>query len=238
MKDQSNRSGVSGRKFAAGTTLGEAVLVATLGAAFAFAANWISPRGLALTRDYFPSGIANQVRPVANPTPPPATSTNIGRLSAAEFLAEQMRKIGLQLIDGRQALQFFRDPRRQQDLIVFVDARNEKEYQQGHIPGAYEVDSIDVRNHPENYSATVMVCLQAAQVVVYCNGGDCDESESTAITLRKDWGIANQKLFVFAGGFTEWRTNNLPVETGVRNSGILFHPNAATNATSLPDPNK
>jgi hypothetical protein len=32
-------------------------------------------------------------------------------------------------------------------------------------------------------------------------------------------GIPNQKLFIFGGGIAEWATNNLPVETGARNSG-------------------
>jgi rhodanese-related sulfurtransferase len=56
--------------------------------------------------------------------------------------------------------------------------------------------------------------------VIYCNGGDCDDSESAAITLR-DVGIANPKLFIYTGGITEWTTNGLPVEIGGRNSGNL-----------------
>jgi rhodanese-related sulfurtransferase len=220
VKDNSTQSGDGSRLVAVGKIFGEAALVAILGAAFAFAANQISPLGLALARDYFPSGTAHSVRPVANAVPPPVMGTNPAPISAAAFLAEQMKKNGLQLIDGRQALQYFHDPRSQQDMVIFVDARNEEEYQKGHIPGAYKFDSFDFRNHPENYSSTVLVCMQAEQLVVYCNGGDCDDSESAALTLR-ELGIANQKLFVFGGGITEWTTNNLPVETGARNSGNL-----------------
>ena len=184
--------------------------MAVLGAAFAFAANQISPLGLALSRDYFPAGTANSVRPAV-------AGTNSGAVTPAQFLAAQMKAKGLQLVDDRQAALLFRDPRFKQNLVVFIDARDEELYQQGHIPGAYEFDPY----RPEKYFDTVLpVCQKAEQIVVYCNGGDCDDSESAALLLR-DMGIPNQKLFVFGGGIAEWAANNLPVETGARNSGNL-----------------
>jgi rhodanese-related sulfurtransferase len=217
MKDNSDQSGVLRHLLAVRQIFGEAVLVAVLGAAFAFAANQFSPRGLVLTRDYFPTGIAHQVRPAASAVPQPATSTNPVPISAAAFLAEQMRQKGLQLIDGRQALQYFHDPRLQQDMVVFVDARKEEEYQKGHIPGAYEFDPYRSGKY---YDVVLPVCQKAEQVVVYCNGGDCDDSETAALQLR-DMGIPNQKLFVYGGGITEWETNSLPMEIGARNSGSI-----------------
>jgi rhodanese-related sulfurtransferase len=226
VKDHPSQSGTPGRRSAVGRILAEALLVAAIGAAFAFAANQISPLGLALTRDYFPTGTAHEVRPVAHAVPPPAASTNVAVLSPAQFLAAQMKERGLQLIDGPQATKFFHDPRFQQNMVLFVDARNETEYQKGHIPGAYEFDPY----HPEKYfDIVVPVCQKAEQVVVYCNGGDCDDSENAAIWLRDNAGISNQKICVYAGGFAEWTTNNLPVETGARNSGTLLNTNALIN---------
>jgi rhodanese-related sulfurtransferase len=217
VKNDPTQPGVPGRLPATGRIFREAVLVAVLSAALAFAANQISPRGLALTRDYFPTGTAHSVRPVAAAGLPRVGGTNSGTLSPAQFLAAQLMEKGLQSMDGRQAAQFFHDPRFQQDIIVFVDARDEEHYQQGHIPGAYEFDPY----HPEKYFDTVLpLCQKAEQIAVYCNGGDCDDSESAAILLR-DAGIPNQKLFVYGGGFAEWTTNSLPVETGARNSGNL-----------------
>ena len=235
MKDNPTQSGAPDRLLAVSRVFLEAVLVAALGAAFAFAANQVSPKSVALTRDYFPTGTPHQVRPVANVAPPPVTGTNPAPISAADFaanfLAAQMKEKGLQLIDGRQALQYFHDPRFQQNKVVFVDARKEEEYQKGHIPEAYEFGPY----HPD---ATVRsVCLQAEQVVVYCNGGDCDDSENSALMLR-DVGIANQKLFVYGGGMTEWLANNLPVETGARNSGILLKTNTVSGTNALPNVNK
>ena len=63
-------------------------------------------------------------------------------------------------------------------------------------------------------------CLLAGQVVDYCTGGDCEDSEFAALTLSNA-GVPKKKLFVFGGGMTEWATNGLPVEVGKRKSGNL-----------------
>jgi rhodanese-related sulfurtransferase len=217
-----------------GRILADALLVAAVGAGFAFAANQISPRGLALTRDYFPAGTAHAVRPVADAVPPPAAGTNSAILSPAQFLAAQMKEKGLQLIDRPQTQQLFQDPRFRQNIIVFIDAREAESYQKGHVPGAYEFDPYRSGKY---YDEVLPVCREAEKIVVYCNGGDCDDSETAALLLR-DMGIPNQKLFVYGGGITEWKTNGLPLETGARNSGILLKTNALTNATGLPNTNK
>ncbi len=190
----------------------EALFVAVIGAVFAFGANLVSPRGLALTRNYFPAGINRPVPAARN-----VANTNAPASSPAQLLAVRLKELGLQWVDGHQAAQLFHDPRFKQGSIAFIDARDEQHYGEGHIPGACEFDPY----HPEKYFATVLpVCQAAEQIVVYCNGGDCDDSESAAITLR-DVGIANRKLFVYTGGITEWTTNGLPVEIGGRNSGNL-----------------
>jgi len=221
VKDDPTQFRASRRPAAAGRIFGEAALVAVLGAAFAFAANQISPRGLALARDYFPAGTAASARPVAGGGLPVGAGANAGALSPAQSLAAQMKAMGLQLLDDNQAARLFRDPRFRRDVIVFIDARDEDHYLLGHIPGACEFNPY----RPEKYFDTVLpLCQKAEQIVVYCNGGDCDDSESAAVMLR-DVGIPNQKLFVYGGGITGWMTNGLPVETGARNSGNFLKPN-------------
>ena len=136
---------------------------------------------------------------------------------AAQRLAAQMKQKELQLIDGRRAVQLFHDSHLKASAIVFIDARDESHYQEGHIPGACEFDPY----HPEKYFPVVLpICRAAEQIVVYCNGGDCDDSE-TAARLLKDVGIPGRKLFIYGGGITEWTNNHQPVETGARNSGNL-----------------
>jgi rhodanese-related sulfurtransferase len=192
------------------------VLVALAGLVLAFIANALSPRGLALSRNYFPGQTNGAVAaPLIAPSPPAADGTNPA--SAAQLLAARLEEKGLHIADSNRVARLVHDPRYQQELVVFVDARDDEHYQAGHVPGAFQLDPF----RPEQYLPAVLpACQSAEEIVVYCNGGDCEDSEFAAITLR-DAGIAPQKLWVYPGGFAEWTTNNLPVEIGARNSGDL-----------------
>jgi len=134
-----------------------------------------------------------------------------------EILRARLAEKGLTLADSNQVTQLFHDPRYEQELIVFVDARDDQSYKKGHIPGAYQFDY----HYFEKYLHTLLPACQAAQqILVYCNGGDCEDSEFAATMLR-DAGIPKEKLFVYGGGITEWTNTNLPLEAGVRKSGTL-----------------
>jgi len=195
----------------------EAALVGGVGLALALAANALSPRGLALRRDYFPranpvtSSVTNGSTGVA-----PAESRSPQKVDP-EQLAARLAAKGLRLIDSTEARRLFQDPRREQELIVFVDARNDAHYQEGHVPGAYQFDHY----YPERYLPTIVpVCHQAEEVVVYCAGGDCEDSEFAAVALTET-GVPAAHLSVYGGGMEAWRTNGLPVELGPRGSGEL-----------------
>ena len=204
-------------KSAAKNILLEALVVAVLGIALAFAVNALSPRGLKLSQNYFPGG----PRPLPALSPPSnlahgASASNAP--SAFDLLAAHFQAEGLLLTDSNQVTRLFHDPRRQQDLVVFIDARKDDDYQKGHIPGAWQFDHY----HPENYLPTVdPVCQAAQQIVVYCGGGECVDSESAAIFLRDVLRLPKEKLLVYGGGFHEWTANGLPIEEGVRQSGKL-----------------
>jgi rhodanese-related sulfurtransferase len=194
----------------------EGVLVVAIGAALAFAANGLSPRGLKLGKNYFPGN-----RPTSPETGTQPYSTNAAGVttnSPAELLAAKLRANGLQLAESNLVSQLFHDPRRAQDWAIFIDARDDEHYAVGHIPGAYHFD----RFYPENYLSNVVpVCVTAQKIVFYCNGGDCDDSEHAAIMLRDSIGIPKEKVFVYGGGMTEWATNGLPIELGARDSGVF-----------------
>ncbi|MGA9780273.1 MAG: rhodanese-like domain-containing protein [Limisphaerales bacterium] len=218
MKDYPVQTMMTDRRGAVARVLREAVLVAVVGAIFAFAANRISPRGLSLARNYFPTGTNDAMRAGANANPPEtAPGTNSTILSSPPSLAAQKRPQALQVVDKLRAMELFHNSHLKAGAIVFVDARDEEHYLAGHVPGAYEFDPY----HPEKYFPVVLPACQAAeQIVVYCNGGDCDDSKTAALLLR-DVGIANRKIFIYGGGITEWTSNHQPVEVGTRNSGNL-----------------
>lgn len=193
----------------------EAAIVVIVGLGVGLAANELSPRGLALSRNYFPRG-TNQVPAAPGPVQAVPAPAETNESSEAAQLSERLREKGLQELKLNQVEILFRDPRRQDGRIVFVDARNHDDYQEGHIPGAYALDPY----HSEKELGTVLpICQAAEEVVVYCTGGDCEDSDTAAILLQDD-GVPGQKLFVYGGGFTAWKAGHLPVETGARNSGI------------------
>jgi rhodanese-related sulfurtransferase len=180
-----------------GKLLMEALLVAAAGVGFAFLANQISPRGLKLTRNY---------------------STTPASQTSGQSLEDRLKAQGLHLIKRPEVEQLFHDPRREQNAILFIDARGEDDYQKGHIPGACEFDPY----YPEKYLPTALPpCEIADQIVVYCTGGDCEDSQAAAVYLRDAAGIPGDKLLVYGGGMTEWETNGLAVEIGARNSGDI-----------------
>jgi rhodanese-related sulfurtransferase len=188
----------------------EALLVGVAAALLAFAANAVSNRGLALTRNYFDTGIHN-----GGDAHSPAGGTNATAQSGSplELLAAQ----GIRLADSNQVIASFHDPRFEQGLVAFIDARKDEEYQSGHIPGAWQFNHI----YPEKYMGAVLPACQVAQeVVVYCNGGNCEFSAFAAAFLASA-GVPKEKLSVYAGGITEWTTNGMPVELGERKSGRL-----------------
>ncbi|HWQ92925.1 MAG TPA: rhodanese-like domain-containing protein, partial [Clostridia bacterium] len=127
-----------------------------------------------------------------------------------------IRSKGLGLADRNQVVEWFRDPRYREERILFIDARDDQHYLAGHIPGAFQLNYY----HPDQHLPSVLQAGQAAEVlVVYCNGGDCEDSELTAQLLAG--AFPPEKIHVYLGGFAEWVTNSLPVEIGARNSGVL-----------------
>jgi rhodanese-related sulfurtransferase len=194
----------------------ETVAVVFVSAGFAFAANKLSPRGLDLARDYFPNpaGATHSPLPVSPPAAVQASSTNED--SEAAQTDRRIKEKGLQPISRAETERLFKDPRYQQGLVVFIDARDADHYAASHIPGTYPLDLY----HPEkDLAAALTPCQNAEQVVVYCTGGECEDAESTALLLR-DAGIPGPKLLVYGGGFEDWSASHLPLEQGARNSGL------------------
>ena len=160
--------------------------------------------------------------PVTPPddAPPPAAEATAALVEEAPLdpaIVARLAEKGLQAMTLAEALTTWQDPMRQYEAFVFVDARDDLHYEEGHIPGAWPFDPF----RPDAYLPDLMPLLPTSmKLVVYCNGGDCEDSESAAIQLLQ-WGADASRLFVFAGGITAWRDAGLPVEKGARNSGDI-----------------
>lgn len=189
------------------TLLKETIEVLVLGLLVALVANRVSPKGLRLDRDYFrESSSVVRVGPQAGTSPPAATPAG-----TAEDWPE---------LTAEAALDWFKDPRHRQGGVIFVDARKSSVYEAGHIPGAFPLD----RFYPEeDLPRVVLAGATADPVVVYCNGGACEDSHHAAAQLVEA-GIDRSRIRVFTGGFQEWSARRWPVERGPRDSGWVRDP--------------
>ena len=193
-------------------TLVEALLIAASGLGLGLAGNAASPAGLRIDRDYFPRGAPTAA--TAPPTPAPTEP------SAADVEAEALARLaehGLTGIRFDEAKALFEDPLYKAGALLFVDARHDEDYAAGHVPGALQFDHY----HAERYlDAVIAAAPGTSRIVIYCNGGHCEDSEFAATTL-KDFVPDASRLCVYVGGIEEWRARGMPVETGERFSGVI-----------------
>ena len=94
---------------------------------------------------------------------------------------------------------------------LFLDARRSSVYAEGHIPGArsfpvWESD-IDAR-----VKALFEEGLdQRAPVVIYCSGGNCEDSHMLA---QKLYMVGFDNVLIYRDGFPDWQKRRHPVATG------------------------
>lgn len=94
------------------------------------------------------------------------------------------------------------------DAAVFVDARVEEDYREGHVPGALNVPPSEVEARlPE-----VAEQLAAAQaVVVYCHGVECSDAIGVAERLLE---VVPEPVHVLEVGIVGWVEAGYPVTEG------------------------
>lgn len=187
-------------------TLAEGMLVTVVGLLVGLAANVVYSDGLSLTRNYFPSASPVGSDGKADGKAPDETVEN--RLIAK----------GLTPISFADVVATFEDPLYEAGAYLFVDARDDKHYAEGHIPGAFQLDHYRILNYIDE---VLPFCQVAEKIVVYCTGGECEDSEFATLALRDEFGVAAEKLHVFIGGIEEWNRNKMPVEVGPRMSGDI-----------------
>lgn len=113
-----------------------------------------------------------------------------------------------QEIDFAGAMEVLEDPSTEMGLNVFVDARSDDLFADGHIPGARQFYPYE----PDRYIDNVLdLAMGAMKVVVYCGGGDCIDSILACRELR-DAGVPEDALRLYEGGWAEWTAKGGPVE--------------------------
>lgn len=91
---------------------------------------------------------------------------------------------------------------------LFVDARDDESYAEGHIKGAAHLFVYD-------YDMLIEAFIKAfpdrkRPLVTYCSGRECEDSHMLAQYLEEE-GYSGVKVFI--DGFPAWEKEGLPIET-------------------------
>jgi len=186
---------------AAGTVILEIAALCAVGGVLGLSVNALREKdSIRIGRNYFAPAV------VAIPKPSPSTtrSDSLAAIPTTEAPADQW------FVTLEEVRQLLEAPGAEPGSCLFVDARNDKHFTAGHIPSAVQVDYYNL----ERYLSEALPRILAAQrVIVYCNGGDCEDS----LLLRQELigrGVPFDRLFVCKGGWEEWQAAGMPVETG------------------------
>ena len=163
------------------TLLGEAATLAVLVLIVALIANALHPKGLNLGKDYFPHD----------------SSTNLQH----DFDV-------LSFEDTKDWYPYAKD---EDGGVVFLDARSEKDYVAGHIPGA----RLCHHYHQDLYVPEILDLLKGADmIVIYCAGGQCEDSIQLATDLVYRHGVPKAALAIFEGGYEQWIDDGMEIQKG------------------------
>ncbi len=95
---------------------------------------------------------------------------------------------------------------------LFLDARRTKDFAQGHVGGARSFPVWEAALVKERVEGLVAEGRdQALPVVLYCSGGECEDSHMLAQTL---FGAGFENLLVYRDGFPDWVKRGGVVRTG------------------------
>jgi rhodanese-related sulfurtransferase len=96
-----------------------------------------------------------------------------------------------------------------QKQAVLVDARNAASFAEGHIAGAIALPLEQARTRPAQPFKQKLPA--DSFIITYCNGFSCHDSMDLARILI---GAGYTSVYVFEGGYPEWRDAGYPVAKG------------------------
>jgi rhodanese-related sulfurtransferase len=96
----------------------------------------------------------------------------------------------------------------EQDAAIFLDARPQYQYAEGHIRGALSLPWQEV----DHFFGEIAERLESSQTIItYCDGETCDLSHDLALLL-KEMGFENVRVLV--NGWTVWQQAGLLTQMG------------------------
>ncbi len=82
----------------------------------------------------------------------------------------------------------------------FVDAREEYEFDDGHLKGAHLLPSSAIYENIENLMAVGVLPGPGKPIIVYCGGGSCEASHNVAKVMAE---FDYQNIYIYVNGWEE-----------------------------------
>lgn len=151
----------------------------------------------------------------------PANGSGNGEPRGGEPSADAVTDPKIHLSLSQFRMLYERHVKQMTGEVVLIDARGtEGVYEQAHIWGAEHITAdIFLENLTIVYSGASMsaqdrmrMILRDQWVIIYCGGGDCDESENLRTLLVNSFGLEN--VWIFEAGYPAWEDAGLPTAQG------------------------
>jgi rhodanese-related sulfurtransferase len=95
--------------------------------------------------------------------------------------------------------------------VLILDARRTSVYRAGHIAGARSIAIWEADADDKVKALFAEGRDQSAPVVIYCSGGDCEDSHMLSEKLYK---VGFDNVLVYKDGFPDWQKRKLPISKG------------------------
>jgi rhodanese-related sulfurtransferase len=159
-------------------TIKEIIILMGVSVALALVVNTLSPRGIALIGQW---NIAEGVITASPAGDSAGQPEEIDSVALAKYIFDKHE-------------------------VLFVDARSQNDYENGHIPGAV---SLPVGQFEERIESFLNRYPPEQLIVTYCSGRTCEDSHDLAQFLS-DVGFTDVRIFI--DGFPGWEAEGYPIE--------------------------
>lgn len=155
------------------------------------------------------SPLASGGSPLATPSggaamPPPAAAPAAAAVDSGKTFPPHPDKPAVEISPGDVEVLYRRK-------ALFLDARRSEVYAEAHIAGArsFPVWEADVADRVKALYEEGLD--QQAPIVVYCSGGNCEDSHMLA---EKLYMVGFDNVLIYKEGFPDWQKRSLPVSKG------------------------
>ena len=166
----------------------------------------LSPASAVVPPSQKPTSASAVVPPSQNPAPAVAATPSAAAQGAAPAAYAPHPDRPWVHITGQEAVALY------ERHIPFLDARRTAVYAEGHVAGARSFPVWETRVQEEIKKLVDEGYDQNASLVIYCSGGDCEDSHMLA---EKLYMFNFNNCLVYQDGFPDWEKRGQPIERGL-----------------------